>query len=120
MGRELRTLLPDFTASPTSPVRKHVQNETKGRAALQQGDIVQILNNGRWQRKAQVQGLVAPRSYTVLTEDGRILRGNRQHLRKTPEGFSISINDSDSQDDNNDCLPPSKDRSQPPSPPEPP
>ncbi|KAG0425274.1 hypothetical protein HPB47_027543 [Ixodes persulcatus] len=41
MGREPRTLLPDFTASPASPVRKHVQNETKKRqlAPLQQGDI---------------------------------------------------------------------------------
>ncbi|KAG0445005.1 hypothetical protein HPB47_005350 [Ixodes persulcatus] len=108
MGRELRTLLPDFTGSPASLVRKHVQNETKGRqlAPLQQGDIV--------------RGLVAPRSYMVLTEDGRILRRNRQHLRKTPEGFSISINDSDSEDGNDDCLPPSRDGSQPPSLPEPP
>lgn len=122
MGLELRTLLPDFTASPASPVRKHVQNETKGRqlAPLQQGDIVRILNYGRWERKAQVQGLVTPRSYTGLTEDGRVLRRNEQHLRKTPEGFSISINDSDSEDDNDDCLPPSRDGSQPPSPPEPP
>ncbi|KAG0410747.1 hypothetical protein HPB47_012123 [Ixodes persulcatus] len=113
MGRELRTLLPDFTAI--------VHNETKGRqlAPLQQGDIVRILNNGRWEREAQVQGSVAPRSCTVLTEDGRILRRNRQHLQKTPEGFSISINDSDSEDGNNDCLPPSI-GSQPPSPPEPP
>ncbi|CAN7937592.1 unnamed protein product, partial [Ixodes hexagonus] len=91
MRRELRSLLTDFTARLNVPVTRHVQNETKGRqlAPLRQGDTVRILNNGQWERKAQVLDFVAPRSYTVLTEDGRMLGRNRQHLRKTPEGFFL-------------------------------
>ncbi|XP_072140809.1 uncharacterized protein [Dermacentor andersoni] len=93
MGRSLRTLLPDFSASSSGPVQKHVQARTTGRtlAPLQKGDVVRILGNGRWEIKAQVQDLVAPRSYTVLTEDGRVFRRNRQHLRKTSEAFHRAI-----------------------------
>lgn len=63
MGRGLRTLLPEFTALPTSPVRKHVQNEIKGThlAPLQTGAMVCIRDNERWGHKARVQYSVTPR-----------------------------------------------------------
>ncbi|XP_049273470.1 uncharacterized protein LOC125759154 [Rhipicephalus sanguineus] len=105
MGRSLRTLLPDFSVSPPRPVRKHVQTKTPRRslALLQKGDVVRVLNHGRWEIKAQVQDLVAPRSYTVLTEDGRVFRRNRQHLRKTPEAFCrLSHYNADDSDDTSD------------------
>lgn len=108
MGRSLRTLLPNFSASSSGLVQKHVQARTSGRplAPLQKGDVVRILRNGRWDIKAQVQDLVAPRSYTVLTEDGRIFRRNRQHLRKTPEAFYRTIHyQADDCDDAPDSSP---------------
>ncbi|XP_049520982.1 uncharacterized protein LOC125944529 [Dermacentor silvarum] len=108
MGRSLRTLLPNFSASSSGLVQKHVQARTSGRPLppLQKGDVVRILRNGRWDIKAQVQDLVAPRSYTVLTEDGRIFRRNRQHLRKTPEAFYRTIHyQADDCDDAPDSSP---------------
>ncbi|XP_064470048.1 uncharacterized protein LOC135384792 [Ornithodoros turicata] len=66
MGRRLRSRLPDFGSASQVDVRKHRQN-------------------GAWTVKAKVQDRLAPRSYKVVTEDNKVLRGNRQHLLPTSE-----------------------------------
>lgn len=49
-------------------------------------------------------GAVAPRSYQVATENGKILRRNRQHLLATSEETSNeSSGDSDDGDDSGDA-----------------
>lgn len=101
MGRGIRTLVPDFSSEPAPPVQKHAQNLQKGRhlGRLQPGDTVRILNNGKWVTKARVQSYVAPRSYSVITEDGRTFRRNRLHLLKTCEKYVQGTNDDDHDDD---------------------
>lgn len=64
-------------------------------APLPKGDILRIFDNERWDRKVQVQNLMAPRSYAALTEDSQVLRRDGLHLRNASEVFSISIGDSD-------------------------
>ncbi|XP_042147420.1 uncharacterized protein LOC121836559 [Ixodes scapularis] len=105
MGRGIRSLLPDFSSDPAPPVQKHTQNLKKGRhlEPLQPGDTVRILNDGKWATKATVESYVAPRSYSVVTEDGRTFRRNRQHLLKVDEDYDSRTteenDDSESEDD---------------------
>lgn len=64
---------------------------------LQEGDIVRM-RDGRdksWEHRCCVLRKVAPRSFEVLTEDGRVFRRNRRHLLLTSESFSPDMNDSD-------------------------
>lgn len=42
---------------------------------------------------------VQPRSYRVVTEDGKVLRRNRQHLLKTTEPFVPGTSDDEDSDD---------------------
>ncbi|CAN8002925.1 unnamed protein product, partial [Ixodes pacificus] len=51
------------------------------------GQVLRIRDDRGWNRKAQVERGVAPRSYIVSTEDGQELRRNRVHLRPTYEDF---------------------------------
>ncbi|KAL1477586.1 hypothetical protein MTO96_035621 [Rhipicephalus appendiculatus] len=62
--------------------------EARGRClpALKKGEVVRVKDEA-WNRKAQVLGQVAPRSYQVATEDGRRLRRNRRHLLRTREQY---------------------------------
>lgn len=56
---------------------------------LHEGDTVRIRPFGRektW-TKAQVEDQVDSRSYEVRTEDGRVYRRNRRHLRRSREPF---------------------------------
>ncbi|ROL43006.1 hypothetical protein DPX16_5559 [Anabarilius grahami] len=46
-------------------------------------DVVRIRSDVNWSKKATVMQEVAPRSYTVKTNDGQILRRNRRDLLKT-------------------------------------
>ena len=76
--------------------RKEVQTRffnrnVKELPSLNEGDIVRMkpqASDGkqRW-AKAQVQQQVDVRSYAVRTEDGRLLRRNRRHLRQSKEQF---------------------------------
>ena len=45
---------------------------------------VQNQNNGKWE-KATIQEKVNPRSYTINTETGKVIRRNRRHIRESPE-----------------------------------
>ena len=50
---------------------------------LQPGQDIQICDKkvGRWQKSGTVLGQVAPRSYSIQTQDGGIYRCNRQALK---------------------------------------
>lgn len=52
---------------------------------LQAGDRVRVFNTERqeWQRTGTVLNEVAPRSYTVQTDTGAVVRRNRLQLLKT-------------------------------------
>ena len=52
---------------------------------LSSNDTVRIEDPGGWKTKATVLQEVAPRSFTVRTEEGQIFRRNRRSLLKTPE-----------------------------------
>ncbi|KAH6932775.1 hypothetical protein HPB50_009399 [Hyalomma asiaticum] len=45
-----------------------------------------------------------PRSYQVVTEDGSVLRRNRQHLRATAEPLSISPSVDDIPEDSHEDV----------------
>ena len=47
--------------------------------------------SGRW-FKARVEQQVDVRSYEVRTEDGKIFRRNRRHLRGSKEAPSVRVN----------------------------
>lgn len=110
MGRRPRTLLPDFATPPARSVRKHTQNLNRGHqlAPLKEGDSVRVRGDKAWDRKAQVVGGEGPRSYRILTDQGREMRRNRQHLLKTEEAPSfLDEFDSDGYDTADEGVPPS-------------
>ncbi|XP_049276146.1 uncharacterized protein LOC125760308 [Rhipicephalus sanguineus] len=90
MHRNLRTPLPEFQHCLESQPVKHRQNVQKGTPLplLQEGDTVRVMDHNSWRLKAKVLKLVCPRSYLVLTEEGRQLRRNRRDLRRTAEPFN--------------------------------
>ncbi|XP_077531308.1 uncharacterized protein LOC144143423 [Haemaphysalis longicornis] len=101
MGRSLRTTIPDVQGNPSREVIRCLQTDhSRGpMVPLNPEDSVRI-KNGAWATKAQVLGHSGlPRSYTVVTENGRGLRRNREHLQLTREPFRR-----DDQDDNQDDV----------------
>ena len=67
----------------------YYNQHTKELPPLANGDIVRIEpdnNRTKW-TKAQVEAQVDVRSYRVRTEDGRVYRRNRKHLRSSNELF---------------------------------
>jgi hypothetical protein len=103
MGRQLRTKLPSvrIQVTDTDP-DKALQNRpsdssvvrynkgTKPLKPLHSGQIVRVRNNGSpgWSQKAQVVESDGARSYRVQTENGTMMRRNRQDLLLTPEPFN--------------------------------
>lgn len=98
-GQQLRTNIPECRAEVGKAVVKHKQQD-KGKPLplLQQGDTVCSIRDDDWSRKARVLQEVAPRSHIVETEDGRLLRRNRQHLLRTQEDFRAMPEDGKSHD----------------------
>ena len=105
MSRRTKTLLPT-TAKFLAPrvVENHHQEIVKGQERqakyynrgakdlprLRKEDEVRIQDHGQGLKKspsvkATVKAEVGIRSYEVETQDGRVLRRNRSHLRKTTE-----------------------------------
>ncbi|XP_037565068.1 uncharacterized protein K02A2.6-like [Dermacentor silvarum] len=98
-GRRLRTLLPDFQCGPAHQVVKHRQPHTSAQplAALHEGDVVRV-QTGTWATKAQVlHPSTYPRSYHVITPEGRSLRRNRKHLLPTGETFRRDFSPNDAE-----------------------
>ena len=98
-GRRTRTLLPTATSllkpSLTLGVRDkrlkkkerqtyYYNRGTRELSPLRKGDAVVMLPSpqARKWKKAQVEDQVDVRSYAVRTEDGRVFRRNRRHLKK--------------------------------------
>nr|XP_054929188.1 uncharacterized protein LOC129386011 [Dermacentor andersoni] len=98
--RRLRTNVPEYSTELGCPIVKHRQQATgKTLHPLQQGDTVRILDDN-WSRKARVLQEAAPRSHIVETEDGRLLRWNRQHLLQTREKYRRVDEDDNSNAEN--------------------
>ncbi|XP_049524652.1 uncharacterized protein LOC125946191 [Dermacentor silvarum] len=100
MGRRLRTTIPDVRGNPSHKVLRRLQTDhSRGpMARLSPGDTVRI-KKGAWATKAKVLKPAGhPRSYTVVTENGTVLRRNRQHLLLTREPFRRN----DQEDDDDD------------------
>lgn len=97
MGRKLRTTLPYLTQPKKIKGLQKKQMQLKKRQKmnydktsrslrpLANNDTVRLEDCNTWHRKATVLEEVYPRSYTVKTEDGQILRRNRRSLLKTQE-----------------------------------
>lgn len=70
---------------------KYYSRHTKELPTLKQGNIVRVAPKASDRRhrwfKAQVEQQVDIRSYDVRTEDGRVYRRNRRHLRNSREPF---------------------------------
>lgn len=76
----------------SSEVRKHIQSTKLCRdlQLLQRGDVVRVRTDNKCRNPAQVEENVESRSHRILTVQGKELRRNRQHLRKTPKIFQQS------------------------------
>ena len=102
-GRRTRTLIPTTSELLKPKIVEDVQGKllkTKQLQAkhynisakelpppLRKGEIVRVKptdRSGRW-FKARVEHQVDVRSYKVRTEDGKIFRRNRRHLRNSKE-----------------------------------
>ena len=106
-GRRTRTLLPttSYLLKPKvqedvkekllkqkSKQAKYYNQNTKELPPLQTGEVVRVApkpgdRERKW-FKAQVEDQVDIRSYEVRTEDGRLYRRNRRHLRQSKEPFA--------------------------------
>ncbi|KAI7810790.1 hypothetical protein IRJ41_006595 [Triplophysa rosa] len=96
MGRKLRTTLPYVTKKNKNRAWRKKQMCLKQRQKanydktsrslrpLATKDTVRPENNNTWNKRATVLEEVNPRSYTVKTEDGQILRRNRRNSETLP------------------------------------
>uniref|UniRef100_A0A3Q3MPL7 Integrase catalytic domain-containing protein n=1 Tax=Labrus bergylta TaxID=56723 RepID=A0A3Q3MPL7_9LABR len=110
MNRKLRTTLPSYIKQKRRPkLEQRLQHQkmkqksfydktAKQLPTLSTDNTVKIEEPNGWKTKATVLQEVAPRSFTVKTEEGQILRRNRRSLLKTQE---FSEEDSESPTDNN-------------------
>ena len=66
--------------------KRYFDRTAKEMVPLQAYDRVRVYNTERkdWQRAGTVLQQVAPRSYTVQTDTGTVVRRNRSQLLKTP------------------------------------
>ncbi|KAL3178720.1 hypothetical protein MRX96_009402 [Rhipicephalus microplus] len=73
---------------PFPPSRQaQFRPSTQPLAPLHEGDVVRV-QSGSWATKARVlKPSTYPRSYHVITREGRCLRRNRKHLLPTGESF---------------------------------
>ncbi|KAL7868194.1 hypothetical protein SRHO_G00095780 [Serrasalmus rhombeus] len=97
MRRKLRTTLPYIAGHKQNRYLKQKQERLRRREKenydksaqalkpLSRHDTVRIGDTNNWNTKATVLDEVSPRSYTVRTEDGQILRRNHRSLLKTQE-----------------------------------
>ena len=92
-GRKIRSRLPyrcEIYIAKSPP-----NDRGKSLTALHPNDTVRVKDprRGRWPVRAKVIRLSGPRSYDVLSEDGRFMRRNRQHLMTTRELFTSAPTD---------------------------
>ena len=118
MGRRLRTMIPYTTEQKKHKVNQkqkmlqkrqkaNYDKSTRNVLPLERNDTVRIQDSNSWTRKATVLEEVNPRSYTVRTEDGQILRRNRKDLLKTNETPQEQTDDNTKEDPACTTEPPS-------------
>ena len=90
----LRTHLPcaedhNITFKDRKPSQKsNYDRGSKRLESIEPRDTVRVRKDGVWSERATVLAKVAPNSYDVLLEKGKVLRRNRRHLLKTNETFT--------------------------------
>lgn len=118
MGRRLQTTLPCLATQNKRKYLKRKQKHLKLRQKanydkaskslepLSNNDTVRLEDSNTWTKKATVLEEVKPRSYTVRTEDGQILRRNRRSLLKTKEtAENTHTGDTDCAESTSETLP---------------
>ena len=117
MSRRLRSTLP-MTASMLQPYinenvkqklkhrqttqKRHYDKTTKKLPTLQPNDTVRYQCKQSWEPAVVLNRHPAPRSYTITTAEGTVLRRNRRQLKQTqedPPNVTTTIDDSFSNDD---------------------
>ncbi|RXN12172.1 Transposon Ty3-G Gag-Pol poly [Labeo rohita] len=95
MNRKLRATLPSCAKRKGNVKMKQKLKQLKDRQKfyydratkhlqpLVRNDVVRIKDDENWSKKATVMQEVAPRSYTVKTNDGQVFRWNRCDLLRT-------------------------------------
>jgi hypothetical protein len=78
--------------------KKYYDKTAKDLKPLKDGDVIRMAFDGGW-RKAQVLKKLDRRTYRVRTEDGRVFRRNRRHMKDmkheefTPEPPNLAMDD---------------------------
>ena len=100
MNRKLRNRLPQVDSesieiNERQAKRKQKQVElynqhAKDLPVLKPNDVVRVRKDDRWANKAQVLVQISPRSYKVLTKEGKVIRRNRRQLLRTDESMNSS------------------------------
>lgn len=97
MGRKLRTTLPHIPLGMSNKglfkkqqqlklkQKENYDKSTRRLEALLKDDAVRIEDHNTWDRKATVLEEVGPRSFTVQTDDGQVLKRNCRSLLKSRE-----------------------------------
>uniref|UniRef100_A0A3B5B3G0 Integrase catalytic domain-containing protein n=1 Tax=Stegastes partitus TaxID=144197 RepID=A0A3B5B3G0_9TELE len=101
MERRLRTTIPYIAQKKHNKMgqkqrqlqmrqKVNYDKSSKSLIPLQTHDTVRLEDSNNWTKKATVLEEVSPRSYTVKTEDGQVLRRNRRSLEEDPVCTSAS------------------------------
>ena len=120
MGRRLNTRLPTHVELlyPKTPdhtlaqsglsdsqckQKRYYDRGTKELDVLPVGEGVRILKDGKWLKGIVQSKCENPRSYQVRTEEGSVLRRNRQVIRNAPDVRDIEVNIPNMDFDNVEC-----------------
>ena len=100
MNRKLRNRLPQVDSESIEINERQVKRKlkqvelynqhAKDLPVLKPNDVVRVRKDNRWANKAQVLVQISPRSYKVLTNEGKIIRRNRRQLLRTDEPMNSS------------------------------
>ena len=118
-GRAIKSNLPMKPSEQNNEtiMQKKIQQKIKQKVyhdqhskpleVLQCGNSVRIKDsdNNEWKEKAKVLQEVAPRSYLLKTERGRLLRRNRRDILKTEEYVDIQSDEEEEQKQPSDINP---------------
>ena len=100
MNRKLRNRLPQVDSESIEINERQVKSKlkqvelynqhAKDLPVLKPNDVVRVRKDDRWANKAQVLVQISPRSYKVLTKEGKVIRRNRRQLLRTDESMNSS------------------------------
>ena len=100
MNRKLRNRLPQVDSESVEINERQIKRKqkqvelynqhAKDLPVLKPNDVVRVRKDDSWANKAQVLVQISPRSYKVLTKEGKIIRRNRRQLLRTDEPMNSS------------------------------